>query len=181
MRQSPLRSRLQMTGAVAAVGALLWLGCDGGALAASTSTATTATTPTMLGTLETTAAEPSAASTAGELPAAQSQCSGSSTCIWYGFGYSGTEAQWTNGTVPYDAWSARNSAQAGSLYNNRATWVSWIASTTNYQALGGYEACLPVGYDNPNITEYGYPPSYSVGALNNIRGVLLSGSRTTCP
>ena len=71
--------------------------------------------------------------------------------------------------------------------------MTWISNVTNYDTSTNpnrAEACIqdessgsalePANY--PNLTDYYYPVGPGRGTIvNNIHGVLLSPSRTSCP
>lgn len=116
--------------------------------------------------------------------AAMDACPGSSMCIWSGQNFGGVLYHWTYGSAQSDVWIGRATSTAGSYWNNRATYVSWISSTPNYQKDGGSQACIPVGNTTYNNQPYLGDVYYQQGATdtlaNNIRGVLLSSTRETC-
>jgi hypothetical protein len=107
--------------------------------------------------------------------AAKSDCTSPNFCIWQNIQYGGWRSAW--GWDQAGAWVNRGTATAGSLWNNRTAYVTWIASGSNG---GGSTACLPVGYPNSELDIYVYP-SLAAFIYNNIRSVDLSTWRTTCP
>lgn len=114
--------------------------------------------------------------------ASQAQCSDQgAACIWTGTGFSGVIYQYPYNPSTNDTWIGRSTRLAASLWNYRSVWVSWIASTTDFDTGGGSEACLPINYERTNLSGWYYPVGAYDTAYNNLRGVFLSTKRTSCP
>jgi Peptidase inhibitor family I36 len=126
------------------------------------------------------------AMSAGSASAAKQDCDtiyGEGTiCFWHNVGYTGT--LWASNTrmgIQLNQWQSAGAAMnnIASLWNHRNVYVSWVATTQNYQAYGGYQACLPTEWAASDLFYEEYPGGPS--ALWRIRGYYMSGTRTSCP
>jgi Peptidase inhibitor family I36 len=110
-------------------------------------------------------------------------------CQWTGNNYTGH----FYGYSTESAWQATGSSVILSLWNHRSRWVTWISNVPNYDTSTNpnrAEACVeddssssginPSAY--PGLTDYYYPVGPGSGQIaNNVHGVYLSDSRTSCP
>lgn len=123
----------------------------------------------------------------GTALAAKSACTAGGQgyyCFWSGISYTGTAYGFGPGigNAKWDQWTsaAPGLNKAASEYNYRDTYVTWVATTTNYQQYGGHQACLFPGEEDDNLQTLGYPPNGATTAYQSIRGFYMSGSRTSC-
>jgi hypothetical protein len=124
---------------------------------------------------------------AGSASAAKQDCDtiyGEGTiCFWSNTGYTGT--LWAANAkmgIQLNQWQSAGAAMnnIASMWNHRNVYVSWVATTQNYQAYGGSQACLPTEWASSDLGFERYPGT-SITAFDRIRGYYLSGTRTSCP
>lgn len=113
--------------------------------------------------------------------AAPAGCPGSNLCIYTATAYGGVEYNYGYGQIPTDEWYARATNEAKSFFNYRSSYASWISNYQGGPPAGGVQACLGTNAGWPDIYGFYYAQAENVQIENNLRGVLLSGSRRYCP
>lgn len=112
-------------------------------------------------------------------------CAATDFCIYSETGYSGNSYIYLESRVAGN-WYGRSTAAARSLNNDRSTYVTWISNYVAYESgnNNSYQACLDPGYYNSDLYGYHYSLLYGTnqsGPYDNLRGVDMSLSRTSCP
>jgi hypothetical protein len=117
----------------------------------------------------------------GAAEAGQSACSyyGGSLCIWTGTGYTGDFFVGQYGTVPSNQYLNLPPSIAdedGSLWNNRTTYRTWVASE---DFGGGSQGCLNPGDEFNNLHTVWYP-GMKLRTENAITSYELTTNSSAC-